>query len=179
MYDELNAHAVYKPEFATAIVPPNGTFPAYYTEQPSIIPGMSDKTLSVISPLIAYWALSIPFHALDVYGANWAWLSRYRIRESVEVTSKNLVGKREVVIAVIFQQIVQTILGVLFVEGEDSSLVDHTAKMSRMSPILVQSMLLYYGDPRLAQARLEVWGTTVLHFIYWWLIPTAQILFAL
>lgn len=179
MYDELKAHAIYRPEFADAIVPSNGTFPVYHTEQPSIIPGLSDKMLSVISPLISYWALSLLFHVLDVYGTDWAWLARYRIHESAEVKSKNLVTKWDVVVAVVFQQVVQTILGILFVEGEESALIDHTANMSRMSPILVQSTLLFYGDPRIAQARLEVWGATVLHFIYWWFIPAAQMLFAL
>lgn len=179
MFGELNDPAIYKPEFSDAIVPPNGTFPFYHTEQPSIIPGMSDKMLSVVSPLVAYWVLSLIFHALDVFGTDWVWLSRYRIRESEEVKTKNLVTKWDVVLAVIFQQVVQTILGVLFVDGEDSAVIDHASKMGRMSPILVQSTLLFYGDPRLAQARLEVWGATLLHFIYWWFIPALQLLFAL
>jgi sphinganine C4-monooxygenase len=171
--------AIYRPEFANTIVPPNGTFPFYFSQNPSILPGISDKTLSIISPFVAYWVYSLLFHALDTWGANSAWLDRYRIHESAEVRSRNLVTKWQVVLAVLLQQVFQTILGVLFVEGEESASVDHTAKMTGLSPILVQSTLLWLGNPYVAQARLEYWGSTALHFIYWWAIPTAQILFAL
>ncbi|PVG00750.1 hypothetical protein CPB86DRAFT_170461 [Serendipita vermifera] len=170
--------AIYRPEFANTIVPPNGTFPFYHIQEPSVLPGISDKTLSILSPFVVYWIYSLFFHALDTWGANSAWLERYRIHESAEVKSRNLVSKWQVVLAVLFQQVLQTILGVLFVEGEDSSSVDHTAKMTRISPILVQSTLLWLGNPQLAQARLEYWGSTALHFVYWWAIPTVQILVA-
>lgn len=173
-----NESPVYAPEFPNTIVPSNGTFPFYYSEQPSILPGVSDKTLSVISPLVAYWVYSLLFHALDTWGSNSLWLARYRIHESEEVRSKNLVTKWEVVVAVLVQQAIQTILGVLWVDGEDSALTDHTTKMARMSPVLVQSTLLWTGNPQTAHSTLQSWGPHILHFIYWWAIPTIQLLFA-
>jgi sphinganine C4-monooxygenase len=170
---------IYHPEFAETLVPSNRAFPFYYNEHPSILPGVTDKTLSVIAPLVAYWALSLVFHALDTWGANSTWLGRYRIHESAEVRSKNLVSKWHVVGAVLLQQAIQTLLGVFWVDAEDSALTDHTAKMSRMSPILVQSTLLWTGNPQMAISHLRAWGSLVLHFIYWWAIPTFQIFFAL
>ena len=171
--------AIYLPKFADSIIPQNGTYPFYYSEQQSILRGVSDKTLSLTAPLIAYWAYSLIFHVLDVYGTDWAWLVPYRIHESAEVTSRNLVSKWQVVQAVFVQQLLQTVLGVLLVDDKSSSVIDHTAKMARMSPILVQSALLWLGDPHVAQARLESWGASILYAVYWWFIPAAQILFAL
>ena len=174
-----NESPVYASEFAETIVPSNRTFPFYYSEQPSILPGVSDKTLSVVSPLVAYWALSLVFHALDTWGETSIWLAKYRIHESAEVRSKNLVSKWQVVGGVILQQVIQTLLGVFWVDGEDSALTDHTAKMSRMSPILVQSTLLWTGNPHTAHSVLQAWGPHILHFVYWWAIPTLQLFFAL
>jgi sphinganine C4-monooxygenase len=177
----MTAHAepaIYFPEFANWIVP-NETYPIYYTEQASIVPGIPDKVLSLIAPLVSYWALSLVFHAFDIYGENWKWLTPYRIHESAEVRTKNLVSKWHVVKAVLAQQTVQTILGVLLLEDGDPAATDHTAKMQRMSPLVVQSTLLWLGNPNLAQSRLESWGPTIIHFIYWWAIPALQMLFAL
>ncbi|CAG7847221.1 SubName: Full=Related to SUR2-sphingosine hydroxylase {ECO:0000313/EMBL:CCA71884.1} [Serendipita indica DSM 11827] len=171
--------AIYLAQFADSIVPRNGTYPFYYSERESILEGVSDKTLSLAAPLVAYWVYSLIFHFLDVYGTDWAWLAPYRIHESAEVTSRNLVGKWHVVQAVFVQQLIQTVLGVLLVEEKSSVAVDHTAKMARMSPILVQSTLLWLGNPYVAQARLESWGASILYFVYWWFIPVVQILFAL
>ncbi|KAG8759326.1 hypothetical protein FRC14_006166 [Serendipita sp. 396] len=169
--------AIYSPEFADTIIPANGTYPFYFSENPSLIAGLSDKSLSLIAPLVAYWVHSLIFHALDVYGTEWAWLAPYRIHESAEVKAKNLVSKSQVVWAVLVQQAIQTILGIIFVDSEETS-VDHREKMARMSPILVQSTLLWMGNPHLAQSSLQRWGSSVLYFAYWWAIPTAQILFA-
>lgn len=170
--------AIYLLEFADRIVP-NATYPIYYTEKLELVPGIPDKILSLIAPLVSYWVLSLTFHVLDTYGENWKWLTPYRIHESAEVRSKNLVTKWQVVKAVIVQQTIQTILGVLLLENEDATATDHAAKMARMSPIIVQSTLLWFGNPLLAQSRLESWGPTILYIVYWWAIPVLQMLFAL
>lgn len=171
--------AIYKLEFADTIVPQNSTYPFYYTTRPSILPQITDKTFAVWGPIIAYWVYSLLFHALDTWGANWKWLAKYRIHESAEVKAKNIVSRRDVVLAVLVQQAFQVTMGYIFMEEDNSVTVDHTAKMRWMSPILVQSTLLYLGDPHAAQARLQVFGPSTLYFIYWWLIPTVQMLFAL
>lgn len=171
-------YEIYQPSFADSIVPPNGTVPFYYSYEPSLIPWLSDKDLSLAAPIAAYWSLSLFFHALDVWGEHWAWLQPYRIHESAEVKSRNLVSKSSVVMAVIIQQVIQTILGALFLE-DTAHTVDHCARMRKWSPFLVQSTLLYMGDPSRAQQFLQTWGPSIVHFVYWWLIPALQLLWAL
>ena len=179
--DAYKNFAVYRPEFADSVAPANGTAPFYYLSNASLLPWLSDKDLSLVAPVIAYWILSLFFHALDVWGENWAWLHPYRIHESAEVRSRNLVSKSSVVLAVIFQQAIQTIMGALFLEDESAAaqMVDHWARMRKWSPILVQSTLLYMGDPLRAEQFLRTWGSSILHFVYWWFIPAVQLLWAL
>ena len=169
---------IYQPGFADSVAPANGTMPFYYSCEPSLLPWLSDKDLSLAAPVAAYWILSLFFHALDVWGENWAWLNSYRIHESAEVQSRNLVSKSRVVTAVILQQAIQTIMGVLFLEDTER-VVDHWARMQKWSPILVQSTLLYMGDPLRAQQFLQTWGPSIIHFIYWWFIPAFQLFWAL
>lgn len=171
-------HGIYQPGFADSVAPANGTVPFYFSVEPSLLRWLSDKELSLAAPVAAYWVLSLCFHAIDVWGKNWAWLKPYRIHESAEVKSRNLVSKSSVVIAVIFQQAIQTILGVLFLE-DDAQTVDHWARMRKWSPILVQYTLRYMGDPRRAQQFLQTWGPSIIHFVYWWFIPSLQLLWAL
>lgn len=178
----MEGHAglrIYAPEFASHILPTNGTVPFYYTDKPSLIAGVPDKLVALLSPVVGYWVLSILFHALDTWGENWEWLKPYRIHESEEVRSKNLVTKWQVIKTVLVQHAVQTLLGYLALEGDEVVVTDHKAQMVRLSPILVQGSLLWLGDPLVAQAKLEKYGPTIIHFVYWWLIPTAQIIFAL
>jgi sphinganine C4-monooxygenase len=171
-------HGIYQPGFADTILPPNGTVPFYSSYEPSLLPWLSDKGLSLAAPVAVYWILSLFFHALDVWGEHWAWLRPYRIHESAEVKSRNLVSKSSVVIGVLLQQIMQTILGALFLE-EAAQTVDHWARMREWSPILVQSSLLYMSDPLRAQQFLQAWGPSIIHFVYWWFVPALQLLWAL
>jgi sphinganine C4-monooxygenase len=171
-------HEIYQPGFADSVAPANGTVPFYFAFQPSLLPWLSDKELSLAAPVAAYWVLSLFFHAIDVWGENWAWLSPYRIHDSTEVKSRNLVSKSRVVIAVIFQQAIQTILGVLFLE-DAAKTIDHWARMRTWSSTLVWYTLLYMRDPRRAQRFLQTWGPSVIHFVYWWFIPALQLLWAL
>jgi sphinganine C4-monooxygenase len=179
--DVYGNHGIHQPGFADTVAPANGTAPFYYSSEPSLLPWLSDKDLSLAAPIAAYWIFSLFFHTLDVWGENWAWLRPYRIHESTEVKSRNLVSKSSVVIAVIFQQAIQTLLGLLFLENEGAAaqMVDHWARMRRLSPTLVQATLLYMGDPLRAQQFLQTWGPSIIHFIYWWFIPAVQLLWAL
>lgn len=171
-------HGIYQPGFADSVAPANGTVPFYFSFESSLLPWLSDKDLSLAAPVAAYWVLSLFFHAIDVWGENWAWLNPYRIHESTEVKSRNLVSKSGVVIAVIFQQAMQTILGALFLE-DAAQTVDHWARMRSWCPILIQCTLPYMGDPRRAQQFLQTWGPSIIHFVYWWFIPALQLLWAL
>lgn len=175
---ENYGYGIYHPVFADSVVPANGTVPFYHSYEPSLLPWISDKDLSLAAPIAAYWIFSLFFHALDVWGDNWVWLHPYRIHESAEVKSRNLVSKSSVVIAVTVQQAIQTIIGLLFLD-DAAQTVDHSARMRKWSPILVQSTLLYMGDPSRAQQFLQKWGPSIMHFVYWWFIPALQLLWAL
>ena len=88
-------------------VPP---LPSYIlTPRPSIVPGVSDTLLQLLLPVIAYWALSLAFHALDTYEL----FSQYRLHTPAEVLKRNHVTRYEVVKAVVIQQILQTATGLL------------------------------------------------------------------
>ncbi|EEB86937.1 hypothetical protein MPER_15935, partial [Moniliophthora perniciosa FA553] len=73
-----------------------------------------DSTLTIASPVVAYWTLSLFYHFLDT--RTWKWLDKYRIHESEEVTRKNRVTRWEVVKAVVFQQVLQTLLGWFWID---------------------------------------------------------------
>ncbi|KAF8416662.1 sphinganine hydroxylase [Tirmania nivea] len=80
-------------------------------------PMLPDYILTIIGPIIAYWALSITFEIFDYFD----WFARYRIHTPVEVTMRNRVGKKEVAWWVFIQQVLQ--MGFAYVlsylEGEE------------------------------------------------------------
>lgn len=86
---------------------------------PPLIPGISDKFLQLLAPFIAYWAVSIFFHILDVYD----FLPQYRLHTPAEILKRNHVTRYEVLRDVIFQQIVQTAFGLLMnaMDPEDTT----------------------------------------------------------
>jgi sphinganine C4-monooxygenase len=87
---------------------------------------LSDKHLSLAAPILAYWGLSMLFHPLDV--SQFAWLEKYRLHDSEEVKSRNLTSRADVVWAVFVQQIIQTVLGLVFLDEQGSeSQYDHGA----------------------------------------------------
>ncbi|KAJ9664047.1 Sphingolipid C4-hydroxylase sur2 [Neophaeococcomyces mojaviensis] len=75
--------------------------------QPSLIPGVSDVLLQLISPIIAYWVFSLFYHILDTYDI----CAKYRLHTPAEVLKRNHVSRYEVFRDVILQQIIQTIAG--------------------------------------------------------------------
>ncbi|GAW09989.1 sphingosine hydroxylase [Lentinula edodes] len=126
--------------------------PFYHSSQPTLIDGVSDPILTLAGPILAYWTLSLFFHYLDT--AEWKWLEKYRIHESAEIQSKNLVSRTQVVWAVIFQQIVQTGL---------HHIAQYLAVIMRI-----------LGTEREAQLL-----PMVTYAVYWWVIPTLQLLLAI
>lgn len=87
------------------IMPP---LPSYtLTPRPSLIPGISDVLLQLISPIVAYWVVSLFFHILDVYN----FFAQYRLHTPAEVLKRNHVSRYEVFRDVIIQQIIQTVFG--------------------------------------------------------------------
>ncbi|KAL8727703.1 MAG: hypothetical protein Q9166_005876 [cf. Caloplaca sp. 2 TL-2023] len=82
--------------------------PEYQTTlMPSLLPGISDKLLIVILPIIAYWGLSMLFHWIDTKD----YFPQYRLHTPAEVSSRNKVSRYEVVRDVVIQQLIQTAVG--------------------------------------------------------------------
>ena len=155
--------------------------PIYYTTSPSILSFISDKHLSLVAPFFLYWALSLVFYALDL--AQLPYFERLRLHESPEVLARNKATILDVVKAVVFQQVVQTALGLCWLESEEDILrrevyIDHLAEMSKLAPYVGRSLVLLLGQ-RTANNVIHSHGKDVVQWVYWWGIPAIQLLFAL
>ena len=163
--------------FFDSLVPSPLTYPWYHSSKPDLVEWMSDKHLSLAAPVIAYWVLSLFFHALDT--AQFSFLEKYRLHESEEVKSRNLVSRIDVIWAVFLQHIIQTALGLVFIDerGNEAS-YDHPAGMRAAAPWVVQAVRVLCG-PKASEQLLANYGPQLVHATYWWLIPSAQFIFAL
>ncbi|KDQ19588.1 hypothetical protein BOTBODRAFT_126477 [Botryobasidium botryosum FD-172 SS1] len=162
------------PHLLSALVPdPVTAYPSYHINGPSIVSFLSDKSLSLLAPLIAYWAYSLFFHALDC--SDWAWIDQYRIHESAEVQAKNRATRAEVVKAVVLQQIFQTTLGVLTIEPEGP--LDHVKEMRSLAPRIAYFVMKALGQD-IGKSLLVSQGESIVYFVYWWAIPIVQFVLA-
>jgi hypothetical protein len=155
--------------------------PFYHTTRASLFTSISDKHLSLLAPIVIYWALSLTFHALDT--AKLPYFEARRIHESPETLSRNKCTVAEVVKAVVLQQVVQTILGLLWLESDEEILhrevlKDHLGAMARLTPTVADGVLLLLGK-RSGEQLLRSHGASLVRFVYWWGIPAAQLMFAL
>ena len=75
--------------------------------EPPLLPFVSDKFFLLVIPIIAYWALSMFFHWIDVND----YFSKYRLHTPAEVLKRNHVSRWEVLRDVILQQIIQLAVG--------------------------------------------------------------------
>ena len=144
-------------------------YPFYYSPKAQLVDGIPDHLLTLAAPVIAYWALSLFFHFLDI--SEWKWLDKYRIHESEEAKSKNLVTKSQVVWAVIFQQVIQTGLGLAALSDDSSHLVNHRLHLLRIATYVERCLPWLSGSPRVLARFTE--------FVYWWGIPALQFLGAM
>lgn len=151
--------------------------PFYHTDRPSIVPGIPDYLLALAAPIIGYWSLSLVFHALDISG--WQWLEKYRIHESAEVKSRNLATRTEVVRAVLLQQAIQTMLGLVWVtEDAYTRPGNWRGGMEDVGVVLVGVVRTVLGKEMGGQV-LQTKGADMVYFLYWWAIPIAQFCFAM
>jgi sphinganine C4-monooxygenase len=144
-------------------------------------------------PIIAYWSLSLFFHALDISG--WKWLDKYKIHESEEVRRKNLVSRTEVVFAVIFQQVIQTLMGLVWLDEEVNSggyanVVKGLQRWERLLEPSVDRVLAVLGELQALVGGGDVLGAgasggaavggkeevlaRIAYFMYWWGVPAFQ-----
>ncbi|KAF5336056.1 hypothetical protein D9611_006255 [Ephemerocybe angulata] len=141
--------------------------PFYSTDRANLLDSFTDRSLALAAPVLAYWSLSLFFHYLDT--RTWKWLDKYRLHPSAEVSSKNLVSRSAVVYAVVFQHIIQTVLGLLWLDEHPPKAAPHGVAVHNIAYIIQKPfILLGINDPALVLSTAE--------FVYWWAIPTFQML---
>lgn len=98
---------------------------------------------------------------------------------------KNKATVREVVEAVVIQQVIQTVLGWLVLESEEEILkreinIDHLRIMGSWGYAgnVGKVVLLVLGD-RTGEWVIRKCGRELVQWTYWWGVPAAQLLFAL
>jgi len=80
--------------------------PAYtLTPLAPLSPWVSDAFIQAALPVVGYWAVSLIFHAIDVYDL----FPQYRLHTPAEVLKRNHVSRYEVLRDVVLQQIIQII----------------------------------------------------------------------
>lgn len=151
---------------------PGTIFPFYFSEKSRLITNVSDVVLTLVSPLVAYWVLSLFFHFLDM--SEWAWLDKYRIHESKEVTSRNLATRSQVVWAVILQQVIQTAIGLIWLGEEQVHHYNHSQELERLGAMIKPVLLVVLGS---GMNPIVLVRTT--EAVYWWGIPALQLLAAM
>ncbi|KAF8522446.1 sphingosine hydroxylase [Hysterangium stoloniferum] len=153
-------------------------YPWYHVHRESVFPGISDSLASLLGNVIAYWVVSLSYHVLDISG--WKWLEKYRIQESDEVTSRNLVTKGRVVREVAFQQFLQTTFGYIWLNSvsESVNFRNHAADLRQLSGTVSRFALPLLGEER-AQLLLSAYGPRITYGLYWWAIPITQFIIAL
>ena len=150
--------------------------PWYYDPNPQLWSPMPDFWLSVVGPVAAYWLFCGFFEILD--RGDWEWLQKYKIHESREVISRNKVTKRQVLLAVILQQVTQMALGYFCMDptvktGGPVSI--HLAQMEAIAPTALRSLEALFGR-RLAALLWHHKAQDLVYYVYWWAIPLAQLL---
>ncbi|BGP13824.1 hypothetical protein JCM10213_006342 [Rhodosporidiobolus nylandii] len=172
----LNASApylAYAPVFPSPLPP--SAYPMYHAAREEVIPGLSDKMLSLLAPVVAYWAFSLFFTVIDNLG--WDCFERHRIHEPEEVTSKNKVTVREVLVAVVLQHVVQTLAGWVFMPDADPP-VDHAAELNVWGARLARAALAVGGTKTGGQLMAQ-YGEEATRMLYFWAIPAARLAWAM
>ncbi|GAD94281.1 sphinganine hydroxylase Sur2, putative [Paecilomyces variotii No. 5] len=84
--------------------------PAYtLTPRPPLFAPIPDNIVALMLPIIAYWAVSMIFHLIDVYDL----FPQYRLHTPAEVLKRNHVTRWDVVRDVVLQQVIQTLAGLV------------------------------------------------------------------
>ncbi|KAK0549754.1 Sphingolipid C4-hydroxylase sur2 [Tilletia horrida] len=163
-------------DFAPAQV----TYPFYFANRDHMLPFISDKYLSLLAPILIYWATSLTYHALDVLQL--PYFEQYRLHESEEVTKRNKVTVPQVVKMVLVQQAIQTVLGLLVLDGDEVAhaqvFADHRAKIQSLGVSTAQLLASLVGEQRTIQALTALGGAKAIEWLYWWGIPIFQFWFA-
>ncbi|CCE63230.1 hypothetical protein TPHA_0E01350 [Tetrapisispora phaffii CBS 4417] len=105
----------------------------------------TDGQLALFLPVIAYWTVSGFYHILDVYNL----AEKYRIHPPEEITSRNKVGRFEVLYTVLFQHLIQVIVAYAFLQLEPAQTtgfeMNSMWKWRQALPFWVPDVAIYYG----------------------------------
>ncbi|KAG6131660.1 hypothetical protein E4U38_003837 [Claviceps purpurea] len=94
--------------------------PSYTLEsRGDFFPWISDFWLSLVSPIIVYWAASLLFHLLDTLDL----FPQYRLHTPEEITRRNHASRYEVARDVVLQQIIQVVTGAVLAMTEPPEVV--------------------------------------------------------
>ena len=170
-------------------------------------PMLPDYILTIIGPIIAYWALSITFEIFDYFD----WFAQYRIHTPVEVMMRNRVGKKEVAWWVFIQQVLQ--MGFAYVlsylEGEEMTGFEQKEQYGMylrvvgVERLLVKGLMLFgingvgleqniergmeglvkglgvVGLGGVAEGTSRDWRMGVASMLYWYIVPAMRLWIAL
>ena len=164
------------------LTPTEPHYPFYHPTGPSVLPFMTDKVFSLLAPIVAYWVFSLVWHAIDT--AEMPYFEEYRIHESEEVLSRNRATVRQVIQAVVLQQVIQTALGWVWLESEEEILKrevwrDHTKDMQGLAGVLGSGLQLVLGERTALSAARLLGGERITGWVYWWGVPLLQMGLAL
>ena len=153
-------------------------FPFYHVHRESVFPHISDGIASLLVTVLVYWVVSLSYHYLDICG--WQWLEKYRIQESDEVKSRNLVTRGQVVRTVAFQQCMQTAFGIawLILFPVPPPARNYAQELSGLSLKIARNVFMVMGEQR-GRDFVEKYGASLTYTMYWWIIPMFQYFFAL
>ncbi|VDC08014.1 unnamed protein product [Peniophora sp. CBMAI 1063] len=168
----LNASApIFMPDSFSPVTP------FYFSPSEEAIPGLhiSDYVLAVWAPIIVHWLVAGIFEALD--HSTSPWVERYRLHESVEVKSRNLVSRGAVLRAVLFQQFIQVSLAYWWMDDRGPA-PDPQMDMSVLAENMygVLSRLIGQGA---AYTAMKAAGPESVWAMYWWIIPVSQFFLAM
>ncbi|EIW79164.1 hypothetical protein CONPUDRAFT_83448 [Coniophora puteana RWD-64-598 SS2] len=156
---------------------PSLNVPFYFTYKPTVFDGIPDHYAALAAPVIAYWSLSLVFHFLDQ--CQWKWLDKYRIHESAEAQSLNRASQTHVISMVIFQHVIQTILGYLCLSESHPPTQSGVALGLQSMENTFASVVYRIIGSDAGAAFMEERGVFWAHWIYWWGKPATQLLFAM
>ena len=160
------------------LVPFPVRYPIYYSPRPSLLSWVSDKDLSLLAPIVIYWGASLIFHLIDI--SELPYFEKYRIHEPEEVKKRNRVTIRTVIIAVVIQQIVQTGLGLYWLDEADSIrevFRDHRRDLQVYAEWISRAAFAILG-PKNGNKVLRYCGAELTSWTYWWGIPNVQFVWA-
>lgn len=145
-----------------------------------VLPFMSDSALALVAPLVVYWVYSLFFHFLSK--AEFPWIERYRIHEPEEM-KRNKVSVKEVIQGVILQQVLQTILGFLVLDDEETSITATILTADRIASVISnllrtlsikQHLITHFGSPAYMDTLL-----TISSALQYYIIPAMQFFLAM